>query len=339
MFDLAYMSRGNKAAILSMITVILTSMGIIMFFIGPQRTQAGLNVLPEDFFYNIPYNTTSQQPEFPDMIPPLTGDSPPPTPVEDTESDPAATPQPSTGPPAPTAQPVDGSTPQPTLAPTTLSPTAQAPATQAPVITATLPPTTHAPLPMPVPAPQPGPAVETLYPFATVYECDWAGNRVTLTTKTKSSSLIRLCIEAPRPGTYVGEQVEMQGMKWFVFNRQEIEGNEYDEPLEPMTQHAVIDRKVDPFGRTVLDCDAGTPVCKFGTVLRESFFEEDAFLLGKGELELQFVQSKTTAGISPVSIIFLLSSIDIKEPLQLGRTAKTGTRQRPKHPASLFQPP
>ena len=105
-------------------------------------------------------------------------------------------------------------------------------------------------------------------------------------------------------------------LSWFQFERQAYA----NEKLDPLVQHAVILGKPDPFGLTILDCNRGTPVCRFATDLRDEFFEANAFLRGRGELILQYRSTKTVAGYAPVSIYFLLSSLDIMEPLQLAAT-------------------
>jgi len=178
------------------------------------------------------------------------------------------------------------------------------------------------------------------YPFAIVYECDWKGHRITLTTKTESDNVVNLCIEMPpprRPDTAAAaaaaetQPVEIAYLKWFVFTRQPYDTSSNHaqtptEPLEPLIQHAVLQGRADPFGLTILNCPAGTTVCRLATSIRSEFFTRDAFLVGKGELILQFTETNTLAGYSPITIYFLLSdSSNMKEPIVLGRSGASSS--------------
>ena len=162
------------------------------------------------------------------------------------------------------------------------------------------------------------------YPFAIAYECDWKGKRINLTTKTESHNVVRLCIEAP-PLPDTEEEVEVSSLNMFIFTRQAYDNE--NEPLEPLTQHAVLRGMPDPFGLTILNCEPEAPVCQMATSLRKEFFTENAFLVGSGELILQFKNTKEVAGMSPITIYFLLSSTDIREPLILGRKNPTKNTQ------------
>jgi len=82
-----------------------------------------------------------------------------------------------------------------------------------------------------------------------------------------------------------------------------------------------------------LNCPPETPVCKLATDLRDDFFTDNAYLLGRGELVLQFKDSNQVAGMAPVSIYFLLNSVDIQEPITL-----LGLR-RQQNDAALSSPP
>ena len=277
---LTYVTRGNKAVILTMITLVLTVISSVILFVSPDtssgrddRVEGGLGAGNGGVFSPTPVPTTTSNPGIP------TPGSDSPMPVR--TATPAAWP--------------------PTMAPS-----------RVPILT------TNAPIPATTVPPNTGLA---LYPFATVYECDWKGQRVTTTTKTASKSVVRLCIEAPplRWSQVPTDAVVIEGISWFVFTRQEQKNNA--PALNPLTQHAVTNGLPDPFGRTLINCPSGTPQCNIATSLRPSFFEEDAFLHGRGEMLLKFVQNNTLAGISPVNIVFLLSSEEKPQPLQLGRAA------------------
>jgi hypothetical protein len=323
--NLNYMSGGNKAWVLTLITTLIIVLGAVVFVVGPSPTLTQAEPVTDDFFSQLADGNTlldTPQPGAPSRSPSNVDITRPP-------SQPLA----QTLPPNLFVQ--SGSPPPVTpLAPIVITPV--------PVPTATVPQITPAPIsrpPSPVWHPQPttssttGPPITSTpvlgtvrqYPFAVVFECDWQGNRLSLTTKTVSSSVIRLCIEAP-PLPATEAPVEISFLNWLVFTRQAYETT--SEPLPPVTQHAVLAGKPDPFGLTVLRCPAGVAICRVATDLRNEFFTEDAYLVGRGELALQYVQEpKAIAGISPISIYFLLSSIDIPEPIQLGRSSSASTGQ------------
>ena len=314
MLDLTNMSRGNKACLLTIITLALMVFGAFMLFIGPDNTQeTGDRVTNDDIFYG--GNGASSVPNMlPSMLPTTMAPTGTPNIMRPPISIPVAPVQ------APTFPPL----PNPTLAPVLLS--TPSPTRRTPIVSPILP----QPTPLQTPQPQAQPAMGAPipvtptysalrnYPFAVVYECDWKGDRITLTTKTESHNVVRLCIEAP-PLPDTEEPVEISYLNMFIFTRQAYD--EAEKPLEPITQHAVLRGKPDPFGLTLLNCPPGTPVCRFATSLRKEFFTDDAFLVGSGELVLQFQATKAVAGMAPITIYFLLSSTDIREPFVLGRRA------------------
>lgn len=225
--------------------------------------------------------------------------------------------QPVAMPIAPIQTPTNPPLPNPAIAPVpaaivTPNPTSRMPV-NSPVVTP--PPTQQPAMGAPIAVTPTFTALRN-YPFAIVYECDWKGDRINLTTKTLSHNVVRLCIEVPTlPDSE--ELVEISYLNNFIFTRQSYDDTA--EPLDPLVQHAVLRGKPDPFGKTLLRCPPGTPVCRLATSLRPEFFTDNAFLVGTGDVILQFKSSKEVAGMSPITIYFLLSSVDIQEPITLGR--------------------
>lgn len=322
--NLTYMSGGNKAWVLTLITTLIIVLGSVVFVVGPTPAgQLDNEIVTDDAFIKLSEGdgnilASMSQPSAISTGPPSTAIAIPPS-----------------QPLAQTLSPnvfVQSESPPPVTRPTP-EPTPPVPVPQATSLPNTPAPILRPPSPVLLPQPTPsttGPPITSTpvlvgaarqYPFAVVFECDWQGNRLSLTTKTVSSSVVRLCIEAP-PLPATEAPVEISFLHWVVFTRQAYEGAR--EPLPPLTQHAVVAGKPDPFGLTVLRCPAGVRICRLATDLRNEFFTEDAFLVGRGELVLQYVQEPNViAGISPISIYFLLSAVDIPEPLQLGRSSSS----------------
>ncbi|CAB9511510.1 expressed unknown protein [Seminavis robusta] len=290
-FSLTFMSGGNKAWLLTVITCLIIASGGIVLVVSPNNNQdTGEPVKDEsEFDVTIAPNITGNRTQRPTTAP----TSKPPIPLFLPTTTPAPTPRPTLFVPVPDV------TVAPSRMPVYTQPTstsAQAPIPGTPVIGAV-----------------------RQYPFALVFECDWQGNRLSFTTKTISSSVTRLCIEAP-PLPPDEAPVEIAYLNTFIFSREAYEDTE--EVLEPLLQHSVIGGKPDPFGLTLINCPPGVRICRFATDLRDEFFTHDAFLVGQGELALQFVQEpKSIAGIAPITIYFLLSKTDIVEPIILGRRA------------------
>ena len=323
MLELTYISRGNKACLLTLITFILIGLGSIFLFLGPDITQETGEKIDDDATFN---STFLGQPTIlPNVAPNMQGVTVIPT------RTPNLMRPPSTATMSPVRAPTSAPIPRPTVAPPTVStpfPTRRAPIAARPTT------------PQPTPQPQtaisgsPIPVTPTYsglrqYPFAVVYECDWKGNRINLSTKTESHNVVRLCIEAP-PLPETEAEVEVSRLNMFIFTRQAYD--DIDEALDPLTQHAVLRGKPDPFGLTVLNCPPKTPVCQFATSLRKEFFTDNAFLVGTGELVLQFKETGEAAGMSPITIYFLLSSTDIREPIILGRKVSAGSSPRNQPP-------
>ena len=329
MLELTYISRGNKACLLTLITFILIGLGSIFLFLGPDITQETGEKI-DDAVFNSTY--LGQPTIIPNVAPSTPAVSMIPTRTPNMMRPPATV----------TMAPVRA----PTFAPIS-RPTEPAPIVSTPLPTSRMPSAASPTTPRPTPRPQtivtgsPIPATPTYaalrqYPFAVVYECDWKGNRINLSTKTESHNVVRLCIEAP-PLPDNEAEVEVSSLNMFIFTRQSYD--DADEPLDSLTQHAVLRGKPDPFGLTVLNCLPGTPVCQFATSLRKEFFTDNAFLVGTGDLILQFKDTGEVAGMSPITIYFLLSSTDIREPIILGRKVSAGTsRNQPHQDEPRYEP-
>jgi hypothetical protein len=311
--NLTYMSGGNKAWVLTLITTMIIVLGAVVFVVGPTDTQTDTAIVTDDMFIQFGEGITLPDMPQPGPASPIPITRPPSQPLAQTLPPnifvQSGSPRPVTLPipvPTPTGLVPQQATLQPTTPIRTPSPVRLPTSSTGPPITGT---------------PVLGTGAVRQYPFAVVFECDWQGGRLSLTTKTMSSSVVRLCIEAP-PLPATEAPVEISFLSFFVFTRQPYEGS--TAPLAPMTQHAVLAGKPDPFGLTVLRCPEGVRICRLATDLRNEFFTQDAYLVGQGELALQYVdEPQAIAGVSPISIYFLLSSIDIPEPLLLGRLSRT----------------